>query len=139
MPLTLTITEGVLTPKQVEQVIVHLTNSLLEHHGLTGNKIMTKNITAHVNIIPKGLTFSGGKAIEGAWIETKTPSFALADQDIQSSFFTKATQFIHELTDRKLPKESIWTNATHAVDGTWNIDGVTLTNAGITEAISTGL
>lgn len=139
MPLTLTFTEGVLTSNQVEQVIAHLTDSFLEHHGLSGNKIMTPNITAHVNITPKGLTFSGGKTVEGVWVETKTPSFALADPDIQASYFSKATQFIHEQTDRKLPKERIWTNATHAVDGSWNIDGVTLTNAGITEAISKGL
>ncbi len=138
MPLTLTITEGVLTADKVRQVIAHLTDSFLEHHGLSGNTVMTPNITAHVNIIPKGFTFSGGKAVEGVWIETKTPSFALADHDIQASYFSKATQFIHALTDGKLPKEKIWTNATHAVDGTWNIDGVTLTNAGIVEAISKG-
>jgi len=138
MPLTLTLTEGVLPVNKVEQAIAKLTASFLEHHGMSGNKVMTPNITAHVNIIPKGLTFAGGSPVDGAWIETKTPSFALADNKIQESFFSTATQIIHDLTGGKLPKEKIWTNGVHAVDGTWNIDGVTLTNDGIFEAVSKG-
>lgn len=138
MPITLTLTEGVLPASKVEQAVAQLTDSFLEHHAMTGNKVMTPNITAHVNIIPKGLTFAGGKPVEGAWIETKTPSFALADNNIQESFFSKATQMIHDLSDGKLGKENIWTNGVHAVDGTWSINGVTLTNAGIGEAVSHG-
>lgn len=138
MPLTLTLTEGVLPRGQEKVAIARLTESFLEHHGMSGNKVMTPNITAHVNLIPKGLTFSGGKEVEGAWIETKTPSFALADNKIQASFFGMATQIIHDLSGGKLPKERIWTNGVHAVDGTWNINGVTLTNVGIGEAVSKG-
>jgi len=138
MPITLTLTEGVLPVSKVEQAIEQLTDSFLEHHAMFGNKVMTPNITAHVHIIPKGLTFAGGKAVEGAWIETKTPSFALADNKVQASFFSTATQMIHDLSDGKLAKENIWTNGVHAVDGTWNINGVTLTNAGIGDAVSHG-
>lgn len=138
MPLTLTLTEGVLPLGTVKQAIAQLTASFLDHHGMSGNKVMTPNITAHVNIIPKGLTFSGGKEVDGAWIELKTPSFALADHKIQASFFSTATQIIHDLSGGKLPKEKIWTNGVHAVDGTWNINGVPLTNAGISEAVSKG-
>lgn len=138
MPLTLTLTEGVLPQGQEKVAIAQLTDLFLEHHGMSGNKVMTPNITAHVNLIPKGFTFSGGKEVEGAWIETKTPSFALADNKIQASFFGTATQIIHDLSGGKLPKERIWTNGVHAVDGTWNINGVTLTNVGIGEAVSKG-
>lgn len=136
MPLTLT--EGVLPSGAVKQAIAQLTASFLDHHGMSGNKVMTPNVTAHVNIIPKGLTFSGGNEVEGAWIELKTPSFALADHKIQASFFSTATQIVHDLSGGKLPKEKIWTNGVHAVDGTWNINGVPLTNAGISEAVSKG-
>lgn len=138
MPLTLTLTEGVLPQGAVPQAIAKLTASFLEHHGMSGNKVMTPNVTAHVNILPKGLTFSGGKEVDGAWIETKTPSFALADHQIQASFFSAATQIIHELSGETLPKERIWANGVHAVDGTWNINGVTMTNAAIGEAVSKG-
>ena len=138
MPITLTLTEGVLSVRKVEQAVANLTDSFLKHHEMSGNKVMTRNITAHVSIIPKGLTFAGGKPVEGAWIETKTPSFALADNEIQESFFSEATQMIHDLTNGQLSKEKIWANGVHSVDGTWNIDGVTLTNEGIGEAVSNG-
>jgi hypothetical protein len=138
MPITLTFTEGILPKGQEKIAVAQITASLLEHHGLSGNKVMTPNVTAHVNIIPKGLTFSGGKEVDGAWIETKTPSFALADNKIQASFFSAATQIIHDLSGGKLPKEHIWANGVHAVDGTWNINGVTLTNAAIGEAVAKG-
>lgn len=134
MPLTLTLTEGILSQDAIKQAINKLTNSFLEHHNMSGNKVMTPNVTAHVNILPKGLTFAGGKAVDGAWIETKTPSFALSDTKIQASFFSTATQIIHDLSDGKLPKERIWANGVHAVDGTWNINGTPLTNAAILEA-----
>ncbi len=138
MPLTLTLTEGVLPPGTEKQAIALLTASFLEHHGMSGNTVMTPNITAHVNLIPKGLTFSGGKEVEGAWIELKTPSFALADNQIQASFFSAATQIISDLSAGRLSKERIWTNGVHAVDGTWNINGIPMTNTAIGEAISNG-
>ncbi|MBY0482320.1 MAG: hypothetical protein K2Q21_13250 [Chitinophagaceae bacterium] len=138
MPITLTLTEGVLTNEKIGTAIEKITSSLLAHHDLSGNKVMTRNVTAHVNIIPKGLSFAAGKPVEGAWIETKTPSFALADNKIQERFFSEATQIIHNLSDGKLSKEKIWANGVHTVDGTWNIDGIPLTNAGIVEAVSKG-
>lgn len=138
MPITLTLTEGVLSQQKIEQAIEKLTTSFLDHHDMSGNKVMTRNVTAHVNIIPKGLSFAAGKPVEGAWIETKTPSFALATNDIQKSFFNNATQIIQDLSEGKLTKEKIWSNGVHAVDGTWNIDGNPLTNAGIGEAVSKG-
>lgn len=136
MPITLTVTEGVLSQEKIEQAIEKLTALFLAHHGMTGNKVMTRNVTAHVNIIPKGLSFAAGKPVEGAWIESKTPSFALADNKVQKSFFTEATTIIHDLAGGKLAKEKIWANGVHTVDGTWNIDGIPLTNAGISEAVS---
>lgn len=138
MPITLTLTEGVLPVGKVQQAISQITASFLEHHGMSGNKVMTPNITAHVNIIPKGLTFAGGKEVEGAWIELKTPSFALADHKIQAGFFNAATKIVHDLTGGTLPKERIWTNGVYAVDGTWAINGVPMTNAAIGEAVSKG-
>lgn len=138
MPITLTLTEGVLPVSKIEKAVSQLTESFLKHHEMSGNKVMTRNVTAHVSIIPKGLTFAGGKPVEGAWIETKTPSFALADNKTQESFFNEATQIIHDLSGGKLAKEKVWGNGVHTVDGTWNIDGVPLTNEGIGEAVSKG-
>lgn len=138
MPLTITLTEGVLPRAAISQAVAQITDSFMKHHAMSGNKVMTPNVTAHVNVLPKGLSFAGGKEVDGAWIETKTPSFALANHEVQSGFFTEATEIIHRLSGGKLPRERIWSNGVHAVDGTWNINGVTMTNAQIGEAVSKG-
>lgn len=138
MPITLTLTEGVLPTGQENVAVSKITEAFLKHHGMAGNTVMTPNVTAHVSILPKGRTFAGGKPIEGAWIETKTPSFAMADHHVQTSFFGEATQILHELSGGTLAKNRIWSNGVHAIDGTWNIDGKARTNAEIGEAVSQG-
>ena len=57
MPLTLTLTEGVLPSGTEKQAVAQITDAMLKWHGLTGNKVMTPNITAMVNVIPKESTF----------------------------------------------------------------------------------
>ena len=103
---------------------------------MTSNKVMSRNLTAHVNVLPKGHSFVNGKPNEGAWVETRTPSFALANNKIKEGFFIEAVQIIHDLSDGKIPKEKVWGSGIHTVDGTWNIDGIPLTNEGIFEAVS---
>lgn len=138
MPITLTLTEGVLPAGQENTAIAEITKSFLKHHDLSGNTVMTPNVTAHIAILPKGRTFAGGMPVEGAWVETKTPSFALADRQVQASFFSEATQILHDLSGGTLAKNRIWSNGVHAVDGTWNIEGKALTNAEIGQAVSHG-
>lgn len=138
MPITLTLTQGAIPDAAVPQAVQRITDAFLSAHSLAANKVMTPNVTAHVNILPKGATFAGGKPIEGAWIETKTPSFALADRGVQSRFFGEATEILHELSGRRLPKDHIWANGVHTVDGTWNLNGTSMTNVEIGEAISQG-
>lgn len=138
MPLTLTLTEGVLPTGAEKQAVVRITDALLKWHGLTGNKVMTPNITATVHVLPKSATFSGGKEFSGAWVEWKVPSFALANREIQQGFFADATNIIHELSGGKQPKNNIYVNVVHAVDGAWNLDGRAMTNAEIGEAIAKG-
>ena len=136
MPITLTLTEGVLPDGQAAIAIAQITEAFLKHHGLAGNAVMTPNVTAHLAILPKDQTFAGGKPVDGAWIETKTPAFALADHDIQTAFFGEATEILHDLSGGTLAKDRIWSNGVHAVDGTWNLGGKALTNAELGAAIS---
>lgn len=138
MPISLTLTEGVLPADKIGSAVQKITDSFLKHHGLGGNKVMTPNVTTHLNVLPRGHTFAGGKPVDGAWIETKTPSFALADHEIQTAFFGEATQILHDLSGGTLTKDRIWSNGVHAVDGTWNIDGKAMTNAEIGAAVSAG-
>lgn len=138
MPISLTLTEGVLPDDRLGLAVQRITDSFLRHHGLGGNPVMTPNVTTHLNVLPRGRTFAGGQPVEGAWIETKTPSFALADRDVQTAFFGEATEILHALSGGTLARDRIWSNGVHAVDGTWNLDGKAMTNAEIGAAVSAG-
>ena len=136
MPLTLTFTEGVLPEGTEKQAVKQMTDTMLKWHGLTGNKVMTPNITAMLNIIPKSQSFSGGEEVSAAWIEWKTPSFAFSTKEIQKGFFSEATDIIHEMAQRKIPKNNIYINVIHSVDGAWNFEGEAMSNEEIVNAIS---
>jgi len=138
MPLTLTLTEGVLPAGTEKQAVAALTDSMLRWHGLTGNSVMTPNITATVHIVPKAQSFSGSEEFSGAWVEWKVPSFAFNTREIQVRYFEEATKLIHDLSDGKQPKDNIYVNVVHTVDGAWNLDGRAMTNAELGEAISKG-
>jgi hypothetical protein len=138
MPLTLTLTEGVIPSESVKEAVSKITHSMLRHHGLLGNTVMTPNITAHVSILPKSSTYSGGKEFSGAWMEWKVPSFAFASREIQLAHFAEATEIIRALSGGKQPVEHIYSNVIHTVDGSWNFNGVAMTNEQIGSEISKG-
>ena len=138
MPLTLTLTEGVLPTGSEKKAVKQITDAMLKWHQLTGNKVMTPNVTATVNVLPKGSTFSGGEAFSGAWIEWKVPSFAFADREIQEGFGKDATEIIRELSGGNQTIDNIYFNVLHTVDGAWNMDGLAMTNEELGEAISKG-
>ena len=138
MPLTLTLTQGVLPAGTEKKAVEQLTDSMLKWHGLVGNKVMRPNITVIVRILPQGSTYSGGKEFAGAWVEWKVPSFAFQDRDVQLGFFKEATEIIHALSDKKQRRDHIYVNVVHTVDGAWNLDGLAMTNEELGQAISQG-
>lgn len=138
MPLTLTLTEGVIPAGKEKEAVVQITDAFLKHHSLTGNKVMKPNITSHVIVLPKSSTFSGGEEFSGVWIEWKVPSFAFADKEILKAFFAEATEIIHQLSGGKQPKDNIYSNVLHTVNGSWNLDGIAMNNAELGEAIGKG-
>ncbi|VAW65166.1 hypothetical protein MNBD_GAMMA09-880 [hydrothermal vent metagenome] len=138
MPLTLTLTEGVIPQGKEKEAVKRLTDSMLKWHQLSGNKVMTPNVTANVSIIAKNLSFSGGEEFNAAWIEWKVPSFAFNDRSIQKGFGQDATEIIQELSGGKQPSENIYFNVVHTVDGAWNMNGVAMSNEELGKAISQG-
>lgn len=138
MPITLTLTQGVLPDSAVPQAVQRITDAFLAAHNLAGHRVMTPNVTTHVHMVAKGASYSGGKPVDGAWIEAKVPSFALADRGVQQRFFSEATEILHDLSGGSLAKERIWSNCVHAVDGTWNLNGAPLTNAELGAALAKG-
>ncbi|MEN8178595.1 MAG: 4-oxalocrotonate tautomerase [Pseudomonadota bacterium] len=138
MPLTLTLTEGVLPEGSEQTAVARLTDVMLKWHGLIGNKVMTPNVTTMLNIQPRGTTFSGGQPFAGVWLEWKVPSFAFASREVQKGFFKDATDIIHELSGDKQPRENIYVNVVHTVDGAWNLDGEAMSNEELSRAIAQG-
>ena len=138
MPLALNYTAGVLPDGSLPELARAITAAFLKRHGLSGNAVMTPNVTMQVQSLPPGSTFSGGTPVSGAWLECKVPSFALADRAVQEGFLADATALIAEAAGGALPRERIWANAVHTVDGTWNLDGRAMTNAELGAAISEG-
>ncbi|HFC30560.1 MAG TPA: 4-oxalocrotonate tautomerase [Oceanospirillales bacterium] len=138
MPLSIHLTEGVIPAGSERQAVKKITDIMLKWHGLSGNKVMTPNITAMVQVLAKGTTFSGGQEVSGAWIEFKTPSFAFTDRDVQVGVAKEATDVIYELSGGKQPRDNIYFNVTHAVDGSWNLDGIAMTNEELGQAIAKG-
>ncbi|PHR85050.1 MAG: 4-oxalocrotonate tautomerase [Colwellia sp.] len=138
MPLTLTLTEGVIPAGSEKEAVAKITHSMLKHHGLLGNTVMTPNITAHVSVLPKNSTFSGSEEFSGVWMEWKVPSFAFASREIQLAHFADATEIIRSLSGGKQPIEHIYSNVIHTVDGSWNFNGIAMTNEEIGAEISKG-
>ena len=136
MPISITITEGVLPKGSEKQVVSKITDAFLNHHGLLGNKVITRNITAQFLWLPRNQSFQGGEEFSGAWVEAKTPAFAFTDREVQKKFTAEAIQIIHDLSGGKQPKDHIYINVVHAVDGAWSFEGVAMTNTEIGEAIS---
>ncbi len=136
MPLTLSITEGVIPAGTEKQAFVRLSEAMLKWHQLTGNEVMTPNITGTVHVLPIEQTFSGMEKVSGVWIEWKVPSFAFNTRRIQEGFFADATDIIQEMSGGKIPVERIWINVVHTVDGAWNLNGQAMTNEQLVQAIS---
>ncbi|MCA9609215.1 MAG: hypothetical protein KC619_26620 [Myxococcales bacterium] len=138
MPLTLTLTEGVLPEDKIDEAIARISAAMLRWHRLEGNAVMTPNVTANVHVVPKGRSYSGGKAFQAAWIEWKVPSFAFADREVQRGFGEEATNIVHELSGGEQPRDHIYFNVVHTVDGSWNLDGVAMSNEELLGAIGKG-
>ena len=138
MPLTLTLSEGVLPPGTEKNAFARLSEAMLRWHGLAGNKVMTPNVVGSIHLVPREFTFSGAKEASVAFVEWKVPSFAFNTREVQEGFVAEATDIIHEMSGGTLPRERIWVNVVHAVDGAWGIGGKAMTNAQLGEAISQG-
>ncbi len=67
-----------------------------------------------------------------------TPSFAFGKRAIQVGFFNDATEIIQELSSGNQPKDNIYVNVAHTVDGAWNMDGQAMTNEELDTAIAQG-
>jgi hypothetical protein len=131
VPLTLTLTEGVLPAGQEKLAYRRLSEAMLKWHGLTGNKLMTSNVVGSIHVLSKDHTFTGMDETPVVFVEWKVPSFAFTERRVQEGYFAEATDIIHDMSGGRQPKDRIFINVVHAVDGAWNFKGKAMTNAEI--------
>ncbi|MEO8154376.1 MAG: 4-oxalocrotonate tautomerase [Rhizobacter sp.] len=111
---------------------------MLRWHGLLGNEAMTPNVVGSINVVAEEHTFSGHKAMPVVFVEWKVPSFAFSSREVQLGYVEEATNIVHEASGRRQPKEHIWVNVVHAVDGAWGVAGKALTNAELLDGVAKG-
>ena len=138
MPLTLIVSEGVLPKGSEKTTFNKLCEAMLRWHGLTGNRVMTPNVIGVLQVLKPEHTFAGLHETKVAIVEWKVPAIAFNDRKVQQGYIEEATTIVHEASGRKQPKEHIWVNVTHAVDGAWGIAGEALTNAELGARVAEG-
>jgi hypothetical protein len=136
MPLTLILTEGVIPKGRETEALSRLSELMLKWHGLLGNEVMKPNVIGSFHVLPH--TVSGMKETPVAMIEWKVPSFAFTDRKVQRGYFEDATNLIHEMSGGRQPKDRIFINVVHTVDGAWNWEGKAMTNDEIRARIAAG-
>ncbi|SON53632.1 Tautomerase enzyme [Hartmannibacter diazotrophicus] len=136
MPITLTVSEGVLSAEAEAQALAGLTDALLDVAGLTGNAFMAANIVGSINVLPKGRVLAGGKPVTAAFVELKLPEIALADSEAKRAFIEKATDIVEKAAGGQLKREHIWSNIVYAPEGAWGIAGTSYNNADLVGAIA---
>jgi hypothetical protein len=109
---------------------------LLRLHGLSGNRFMTPNVIGEVSIVPRGGTFSAGKASDIAIFELKVPSFVLPTQELKDAWISEGTTIIEQAAQGRIKREHIFANVTYAVDGAWGIGGIAYSNADLGSAVA---
>lgn len=65
MPLTLTLSEGVVPQSKEAEAVKRLTGLMLKWHDLSGNTVMTPNVTAMVQTLPRGRPIPAAKCLTG--------------------------------------------------------------------------
>ncbi len=138
MPISVQLTEGLLTAQGEREVFARVADALLEVHGLEGNAFMTPNVIGHVVVTPEATSYVGGKPASLAIVEVKVPSITFPNHDVHQAFVERVTDIIDELKAGSHPRSRTFVNVTYAVDGTWGIAGKAYTNGDLGAAIAGG-
>ncbi len=138
MPISIQVTEGLLSQKGEREVLSRISEALLNVHGLAGNRFMTPNVVGHLLINPESKSIVGGKAQSLAVVEVKVPAVTFPNQEVKQAFVGAVTDIIDRLKSGAHPRERTFVNVTYAVDGTWGIAGQAYSNADLGAAVAQG-
>jgi len=135
MPISVHVTQGLLTPPGAREVLPLIADALLRAHGLSGNRFMTPNVIGHVFVSAESESYVGGKAQSLAVVEVKVPATTFPNAEVKQAFVGEVTDIIDRLSNNGHPRERTFVNVTYAVDGAWGIAGKAYSNAELGEAI----
>ena len=136
MPISVQVTQGLLTAKGEREVFPLVAEAFLKTHGLAGNSFMTPNVIGHLVVSPESESYVGGEPQSLAIIEVKVPAITFPNGEVKRAFVSAVTDLIDRLKAGAHPRERTFVNVTYAVDGTWGIGGKAYSNADLGEAIS---
>ncbi|AGB71705.1 MULTISPECIES: tautomerase family protein [Rhizobium] len=136
MPITLTVSEGLLSSEAQAQAFAGLTDAVLDVAGLTGNEFMTANVIGSINVLPAAHVLAAGKPVAAAFIELKLPEIALATAEAKRAFIARATDIVERAAEGRVKREHIWSNIVYAPEGAWGIAGQSYNNADLVNAIA---
>jgi phenylpyruvate tautomerase PptA (4-oxalocrotonate tautomerase family) len=135
MPISIQISQGLLTPDGERHIFAEVADALLDVHGLRGNAFLAPAVIGHLHIFPGGMSFAGGKAQSLAVVEVRIPSFTFPEQPVKNAFIQAVTDIVDRLQAGEHPRERTFVNVVYTVDGTWGIGGVAYTDAALASAI----
>jgi phenylpyruvate tautomerase PptA (4-oxalocrotonate tautomerase family) len=135
MPISVHVTQGLLTPYGEREVLPLVADALLRVHSLSGNRFMTPNVVGHLTVSPESASYAGGKSQSLAVVEVKVPATTFPNTEVKQAFVSAVTDIIDRLNTGAHPRERTYVNVTYAVEGTWGIGGKAYSNAELGEAI----
>ena len=136
MPISIQVTEGLLTPEGERAVFPLVAEALLMAHGLSGNRFMTPNVIGHLVVSPESGSYVGGKPQSLAIVEVKVPPITFPNAEVKQAFVGTVTDIIDRLKAGSHTRDRTFVNVTYTVDGTWGIGGKAYSNADLGAAIA---
>jgi hypothetical protein len=106
---------------------------------MSPNKVNEAVTASHIRMASVGLRHSAAQTSEKYFTQPHARSLFLSI-GVDCCHWTAPHQRSsdHGLSGGRQPRDNIYVNVVHAVDGAWNFDGKALTNAELGAAISKG-
>lgn len=135
MPISIQLSQGLLTPQGEREVFPLIADALLRAHDLEGNAFMTPNVIGHVAVSAESTSYAGGRPQSLAIVEVKVPAMTFPDAQVKQAFVSEVTDIIDRLKAGAHPRERTFVNVTYALDGAWGIGGKAYSNDELGAAI----
>lgn len=135
MPISIQVTQGLLTTQGEREVLPRVAEALLRAHGLIDNGFMAPNVIGHLMVSQQSESYVAGGFHSLAVIEVKVPTVTFPNAEVKQAFVGEVTDIIDQLKAGAHPRERTFVNVTYAVDGAWGIGGKAYTNAELGAAI----